>query len=143
MGMLLRGRPRYLGSRVVDYRRLNDIIRRNNHRRKLLITRRAPSELDGPNIHPIWVTKVPYPNAVSPSRLHAIEQMVWEQLQNEDVDVILDAIEYLMIENGVEPTLRFVSKLRDMTLLTNSDFYVTVSDGLDSRVLNILRRIVE
>ncbi|WP_257719862.1 DUF835 domain-containing protein [Thermococcus cleftensis] len=140
---MLRIRPTYEGSRVVDYRRLNELLQRNKRRRKLLITRKPPVELDKHNVHPIWVTKIPHPNAVSPSRLHAIEQMVWEQLQQGEADVILDAIEYLMIENGVEPTLRFVSKLRDMALLANSDFYVTISDGIDDRVRNILRRIVE
>nr|WP_232461996.1 DUF835 domain-containing protein [Thermococcus siculi] len=108
-----------------------------------MITRRAPSELNGHNVNHIWVTKVPHPNAVPPTRLHVIEQMVWEQIQRENTDVILDAIEYLMIENGVEPTLRFVGKLRDMTVMSDLDFYVTVSDGLDRRIINILRRIVE
>ncbi|ASJ09548.1 hypothetical protein A3L11_10015 [Thermococcus siculi] len=141
--MLLRTRPGYDGSRVVDYRRLEDILRKNRHRKKIVITRRAPSELNGHNVNHIWVTKVPHPNAVPPTRLHVIEQMVWEQIQRENTDVILDAIEYLMIENGVEPTLRFVGKLRDMTVMSDLDFYVTVSDGLDRRIINILRRIVE
>ncbi|KUH33220.1 hypothetical protein APY94_06810 [Thermococcus celericrescens] len=141
--MRFRGRPLKKDSRILDYRRLDEILKKNPNKGKILITRRPPFEVSRPNVYLMWITKVSHPNAVSPSKLHAIEQMVWEQLQDEDVDVILDAIEYLMIENGVEPTLRFVSKLRDMTLLTNSEFYVTVSDGLDSRVLNILRRIVE
>ena len=141
--MLLRSRPKLKGSRVVDYRHLERLLQESNHRKKLVITRRAPSELNGHNVDYIWVTKVPHPNAVPPSRLHVIEQIVWEQLQKENTDVILDAIEYLIIENGVEPTLRFVGKLRDMVLMNDRDFYVTVSDGLDGRIINMLRRIVE
>lgn len=91
----------------------------------------------------MWVTKVPHPEAVPPTKLHVIEQIIWNQLNKTASDVILDAFEYLMIENGVEPTLRFVGKMRDMTLMRDSEFYVTVSNGLDERVLNILRRIVE
>ena len=141
--MLLRTRPRPLGSRVIDYRRLKSILRKDSRYKKLVITRRSPSEFEGHNINYIWITKVSHPNAVSPSRLHVIEQMVWEQLQMENTDVILDAVEYLIIENGVESTLRFVGKLRDMALMKGRNFYVTVSDGLDSRILNMLRRIIE
>ena len=141
--MMLRARPKYIGSRVIDYRYLDDLLRRNTHNKKLVITRRAPSELNGQNVSYIWVTKVPHPNAVSPSQLHVIEQRIWEQLQREDMDVILDAVEYLMIENGVEPTLRFIGKLRDMALMKNREFYVTISDGLEGRIINMLRRIVE
>ena len=141
--MMFRGRPRRRGSRVIDYRRLNDVLARNPHRGKILITRKPPFEVKAPNIHHVWVTKVSHPAAVPPSRLHVIEQIVWDRLENNKSDVVLDAVEYLMIENGVEPTLRFVSKIRDMAIMRNSDFYVTVSDGIDSKVLNVLRRIVE
>jgi hypothetical protein len=141
--MMFRGRSLKRESRILDYRRLNDILVRNPKRGKILITRRAPFEVSAPNVYQIWITKVSHPNAVHPSRLHVIEQIVWDRLQNEKSDVVLDAVEYLMIENGVEPTLRFVSKIRDMAVMKNSNFYVTVSDGLDNRLLNVLRRIVE
>jgi hypothetical protein len=141
--MLSKTRAQYIGSRVIDYRHLGDLLRKNRNSKKLVITRRTPSELDEHNVSYIWVTKVPHPKGVPPSKLHVIEQMVWEQLQRENMDVILDAVEYLMIENGVEPTLRFVGKLRDMAVMKNRDFYVTVSDGLEGRVINMLRRIVE
>ncbi|WP_240910574.1 DUF835 domain-containing protein [Thermococcus sp. GR6] len=141
--MLLKGRPLRSGSRIMDYRRLNDILMKDVDRKKILITRRPPFEIHGHNVHPIWLAKVSHPSAVHPSRLHVIEQAVWEHLQQEEADVVLDAVEYLIIENGVEPTLRFVSKLRDIALLMNSDFYVTVGGGLDDRVFNILKRIVE
>jgi len=140
--MVFRVKP-LRGRRIVSYHRLNEILSKNSEREKILITRRAPFELKGKNVYQIWLTKVPHPNAVSPSQLHVIEQIVWDRLNEKRSDVVLDAIEYLMIENGVEPTLRFVSRLRDMTIMKKSDFYVTVSDGIDNRVLNILRRIVE
>ncbi|WP_258083972.1 DUF835 domain-containing protein [Thermococcus thermotolerans] len=141
--MMFRGRPRRRGSRVIDYRRLDDVLAKNPQRGKILITRRPPFEVKAPNVYQVWITKVSHPKAVHPSRLHVIEQIVWDRLGNKKSDVVLDAVEYLMIENGVEPTLRFVSKIRDMAVMRNSDFYVTVSDGIDTKVLNILRRIVE
>ncbi len=141
--MVFRLKPKRRGSRIVNYRDLKDILFRDVSREKILITRRAPFEVNAPNVYQIWVTKVSHPNAVLPTRLHVIEQIVWDRLQERGSDVVLDALEYLMIENGVEPTLRFVGRLRDMTVMNRSNFYVTVSDGIDDKVLNILRRIVE
>ncbi|WP_297474966.1 DUF835 domain-containing protein [Thermococcus sp.] len=140
--MSLRNKPRSSGRRVVDYRRLPSILKvsaGNN----LVISRRPPEELEKYGVDYIWVAKVPHPKAVPPSKLHVIEQEVWDRLQREGSNVILDATEYLIIENGVEPTLRFIGKLRDITILHGGEFYVTVSDGLEGRVLSVLRRIVE
>lgn len=141
--MMFRGRPRRNKSRIVDYRHLNEVLSKDPRRGKILITRRPPFEVKAPNVRKVWVAKVQHPEAVPPTKLHVIEQIIWNQLNKTASDVILDAFEYLMIENGVEPTLRFVGKIRDMTLMRDSEFYVTVSNGLDERVLNILRRIVE
>ncbi|WP_460127407.1 DUF835 domain-containing protein [Thermococcus prieurii] len=110
---------------------------------KVLITRKMPGEVSDSNVIHIWVTRVRHPQAVEPTNLYVIEQRVWDSLSKGARNVILDAFEYLLLENGLERTLRFVGKLRDMTLLSNSNFYVTVSDGIDERVLAMLKRIVE
>lgn len=92
---------------------------------------------------PIWVSKAEHPKAVKPTDLHILESIIWRELQNGTKSVILDALEYLMIENGVERALRFVGKLRDMAILTGATFYVTVSEGIDEKTRAMLRRIVE
>ncbi len=121
------------------------ILRSNPLRRKLLITRKVPFYSGSPsgNTSVIWLSKTGHPLAVNPRDLHVIEQMIWDILRNENVDLILDAVEYLILENGLEATLRFVGKLRDMAVLSNSDFYVVTSDALDERTRSLLRRIVE
>ncbi|WP_367884487.1 DUF835 domain-containing protein [Thermococcus sp. JCM 11816] len=99
----------------------------------------APSD-----VVPIWVSKAEHPKAVKPTDLHILESIIWRELQNGTKSVILDALEYLMIENGVERALRFVGKLRDMAILTGATFYVTVSEGgIDEKTRAMLRRIVE
>ncbi|WP_297467678.1 DUF835 domain-containing protein [Thermococcus sp.] len=140
--MLLKGRIRGESQKVLDYRVLPAVLRAIPDR-KVLITRKMPGEVPDSNIVHIWVTRVRHPQAVEPTNLYVIEQRVWDSLSNGAKSVILDAFEYLLLENGLERTLRFVGKLRDMALLSNSNFYVTVSEGVDKRVLAMLKRIVE
>ncbi len=142
--MLLRRGSANKNSTIVDYRNLYSLLYKRPERRKILITRRPPTEVTGRNVYPIWVTRIEHPGGIDPSRLHALEQMVWDQMEmNGEIDVILDALEYLMVEHGVEQTLRFVSRLRDMAMVMNSSLYVTVSGGIDEKTLALLRRLVE
>ncbi|ASJ11009.1 hypothetical protein A3L12_06685 [Thermococcus sp. P6] len=128
--------------RIVDYHQLDGLVKRNPHREKILVTRRHPSKFNRDNVRVVWVTRVSHPDAVPPGKLHVVEQIIWDRLNEGPADVILDALEYLILENGLESTLRFVAKLRDMALLKGSNFFVTVSDGIDDRTLNLLRRII-
>ena len=139
--MLLR-KMRRETKKVLDYRVLHDILRVLPEK-KVLITRKMPGEFADQRVVHIWVTRINHPQAVDPTDLYVIEQKVWDSLSKGAKNVILDAFEYLLLENGLERTLRFVGKLRDMALLSNSNFYVTVSDGVDERVLAMLKRIVE
>jgi|GEM_PF-1572703 len=130
-------------SRIIDYRSLPKLLNKLSDREVLLITRRTPDNVGEINGRVIWVSKVEHPNAIHPSRIHAIEQITWDSLDNGVDTIIFDALEYMMIEHGIEKTLKFVGKLRDMAVYKNKEFYVTVSDGIDDKVLALLKRIVE
>ncbi|MBO8174423.1 MAG: DUF835 domain-containing protein [Thermococcus sp.] len=127
---------------VVHYSRVPEILKRFSDKKKVLITRNPPNGQDSSTFF-IWVSKVDHPNAVSPSNLYVIEQKVWEIIEKESPIIVLDAFEYLMMEQGLEVTLRFTGKLRDMALLNNSGFIVSISEGLDKKVVALLKRIVE
>lgn len=127
---------------VVDYRELDRLLAQGGYK-KLLITRQPIINSAPSDVVPIWVSKAEHPKAVKPTDLHILESIIWRELQNGTKSVILDALEYLMIENGVERALRFVGKLRDMAILTGATFYVTVSEGIDEKTRAMLRRIVE
>ncbi len=132
------------GGKLIDYKELPNLLQRLSSKNLLLITRRPPEALNNPNGKVIWISKVDHPNAIHPSRMHALEQTVWESLKGGETDgVILDALEYLMVEHGTEPVLKLVGKLRDMAVYNDKEFYVTVSNGLDDRFLALLKRIVE
>ncbi len=126
---------------VVHYSKVSEILRRFSNRKKVLITRN-PSDCRDRFTLCIWVSKIEHPDAVSPSDLHIIEQKILE-LINESPIIVLDAFEYLMMEQGLETALKFAGKLRDIALLNNSGFIVTISEGLDDRTVALLKRIVE
>nr|WP_245250248.1 DUF835 domain-containing protein [Thermococcus stetteri] len=127
---------------LVDYRELDRLLTQGDHK-KLLITRRPLANSSPDDVVSVWVSKANHPKAVSPTDLHILESIVWKELQKGTKSVILDALEYLMIENGHERALKFVGKLRDMAILNGAKFYVTVSEGIDEKTRVMLRRIVE
>ena len=132
------------GGKLIDYKDRPNLLQRLSSKNLLLITRRPPEALNNPNGKVIWISRVDHPNAIHPSRMHALEQTVWESLKGGETDgIILDALEYLMVEHGTEPVLKLVGKLRDMAVYNDKEFYVTVSNGLDDRFLALLKRIVE
>ncbi len=134
---------RNIDLQVIDYRDVEKILNKDTYRIKILITRTHPERIKNQNVHPIWISKLEHPLAVHPSQLYIIENLILEHARQQHSDIILDALEYLMIEHGVMSTLRFVGKLRDMAILTSSNFYVSVSDGIDEKTKALIRRIVE
>lgn len=105
------------------------------------ITRKPPTEESRGKVH-IWISKVEHPKAIHPSRTYVIEETLRRNLNPNSV-VVFDAFEYLKVEQGTEAALKFVGKLRDITILNSSKFVVSVSDALDRREKVLLKRIVE
>ncbi|WP_461866352.1 DUF835 domain-containing protein [Thermococcus sp.] len=134
---------RAIDLQVIDYKDVEKILNKDAYRAKILITRTHPKRIKNQNVYPIWISKLEHPQAVHPSQLYLIENLILEHAKQQHSDIILDALEYLMIEHGVTPILKFVGKLRDIAILTNSNFYVSVSDGLDEQTKALVKRIVE
>ncbi|AMQ17674.1 DUF835 domain-containing protein [Thermococcus peptonophilus] len=135
-------RKRDVQTPIIDYRELDRLLTQDSYK-KLLITRRPIVNSTPSDVVLIWVSKAGHPRAIKPTDLHILESIVWKELQNGTKSVILDALEYLIIENGLESALRFVGKLRDIAILNGAKFYVTVSEGIDEKTRAMLRRIVE
>lgn len=126
---------------VIPYSELDNFIKTYNSRKKLVITRKPLT--DTKDAEYIWVSKVKHPDAIHPSDLHIIEQRVLETLNKGPVVVVLDAFEYIMMEQGLNTALKFACKLRDMAILNNSNFVVTVGEGLEEKELALLKRVIE
>ncbi|ASJ07455.1 hypothetical protein A3L08_09050 [Thermococcus pacificus] len=132
----------FWSSGLINDEELWRVLRSNPSRQKIVITRKNNLN-DLRNTRTIYLSKVSRPGYFDPSKLYVLEQNLWRHLQNSPSDVILDAFEYLAIENGLETALKFTGKLRDMAVLTGSRFYVTVSDALEERTIHLLRRILD
>lgn len=67
----------------------------------------------------LWLSKVENDEAVHPTRLPYIQHLVENFLKESDLDkvVLLDGIEYLMLENDRTAVLKFITNLRDMVQL--------------------------
>ncbi|ASJ02290.1 hypothetical protein A3L09_02945 [Thermococcus profundus] len=110
-----------------------------------LITRDYPLLLqrfwdEGSLLKAVWITTIEHPHAVHPRDLHKIEAAVIRDTSIRKSDVVLDGFEYLMLENGLIPALKFVSKVRDITLVNGTRFYVVLSDALTERERALLKR---
>ncbi|AIF69379.1 hypothetical protein PAP_04840 [Palaeococcus pacificus DY20341] len=131
-----------LNCKVIHYSELSEILSIFSEEEKIMITREPPKEET--NTIYFWLSKVEHPNAISPTKLYILEEAVRAALKdNKGKVIIFDAFEYIKVENGTTAALRFVGKLRDMALLSNSKFVISVSDALDEREKAFLKRIID
>ncbi|EEB73529.1 DUF835 domain-containing protein [Thermococcus sp. AM4] len=67
----------------------------------------------------VWISKVSHDDAVDPRRLPYLLDRILNFLKSTETDkvVYIDCLEYLMLENGDEAILKFVTKLKDLASL--------------------------
>ncbi|RLG36674.1 MAG: hypothetical protein DRO01_07905 [Thermoproteota archaeon] len=89
----------------------------------MAITRLPPKvlreQLGLEKIPVLWLSKVSDEGAVHPTRLPYLQHIIGQFLMESDLDkvVLLDGIEYLMLENDRKAVLKFITNLRDMAEL--------------------------
>jgi hypothetical protein len=89
----------------------------------------------------LCVSKVPHDEAVSPTRLSYLLDRLRRFLESADMDkvVFIDCIEYLILENGEEPVIKFLTTLKDIAVLNRGIIIATLDrEALDERIFNIL-----
>ena len=90
----------------------------------------------------MWLSEVGDENSVSPRALYRLEALVNNELSRRKPVLVFDGVEYLILENGLRGTLKFLGKIRDMAALHGSEMYVAVSDALGPRELAMIRRVL-
>ncbi len=114
----------------------------------LLITRTHPKLVfrifrdAGGCLNVVWLSDVGDENSVSPRALYRLEALINNELSKRRPILVFDGIEYLILENGLKGTLKFLGKVRDMAALHGSEMYVSVSDALSPRELAMVRRVL-
>jgi AmiR/NasT family two-component response regulator len=112
----------------------------------LIISRQHPKRLKtvyGLHKTPIfWLSKVEAQNVISPDDLPKLMYIINDFIQKGDKSIILlDGLEYLIIQTEFLSTIKFLHQLRDLIILNNSQLIIPLfKDALPEREFNILER---
>ena len=109
----------------------------------LCITRRNPEKIRktyGENFSIIWLTNVKAENTMDPTDLERLMQSI-ERFLGEKKVLIIDGIEYLIVQNNYRTILKFIQSLNSTIVLKKSMLIVPVNpSALDKRELALLER---
>lgn len=107
-------------------------------------------------IHPeslvFWVTRAkegvisetPQVYAVSPTNIDILTDLVAKALRRGYRTVYIDSVEYLIIENGFERTMKFLLNVKDMTLHADGLMVLVISEEtLDEKQKGMIEREFE
>jgi len=105
-----------------------------------------------PNALIFWVTRAaegqisdtPSVYAIGPGRIDILTHFISSAFDRGYGIVVIDAFEYLVLENGFDKTLRFLLNIKDRVLLRNGTMALIIDEGsLDERQLSIVKREFE
>ncbi len=93
----------------------------------------------------IWLTRRKGDDTLDPVQLslisHSIQQFITE---NDPSIVILDGLEYLIIQNEFKPVLRFIQHIRDEVFTRKANLLIPLStQALDTAEVKLLERDLE
>ncbi|MEA2053342.1 MAG: DUF835 domain-containing protein, partial [Euryarchaeota archaeon] len=92
----------------------------------------------------IWLTrnKIPEESCIGPDELVKLYKTIVNFVGQADDGVILfEAVEYLVIQNGFQPVLKFIQSLNDVIMVHPSRLIVVVDPlTMDVREMHILKR---
>lgn len=84
----------------------------------------------------IWISKVEHENAVYPSRLPYLLERLRDFLESVELNkvILIDGIEYLILENGTEAVFKFLTSLKDFAIINRGIILVAIDrDTLDEK----------
>ena len=92
-----------------------------------------------------WLTREKSPDSIDPLSLAKLTHLIKEFIQKEDGGVILlDGLEYLILQNDFETTLRFIQALNDLIILNKATLIVPIDpSSLSIKQLSLLEKEME
>jgi len=109
-----------------------------------LVFSRTPR--DSPNW--FWITNIRDERAISPTNLPKILDMAVKFMKEaksagKKPIVVIDGLDYLVLENGLPSVLKFLSSLRDYSLMNDATVFIVGSDEfLSERERTLLKNII-
>ncbi|WP_457754228.1 DUF835 domain-containing protein [Thermococcus sp.] len=89
----------------------------------------------------LWISKVEHEDAIHPTRLAYLLEHLKNFLESADIDkaVLIDGIEYLILENGEKAILKFITKLKDIAVLNRGIIIISIDKGaVDEKTYGLL-----
>lgn len=139
----------YWGSEE-DTERLFVELTKHRHLPGIAITRDPPEVFRkrlGLRLVPvIWVSKVKHPDAVAPTRLPYLLETLRAFLESTELDkvILINCVEYLILENGPESVLKFIASLRDLATLHRGILLISLDwEALDEKMFSMFTSELE
>jgi hypothetical protein len=108
--------------------------------KKVIALTRNPKPFKGANVPYLWLSKINAENAIDPLRLPAIMNYLISN-SDENTVVLIDGLEYLVVENGFNSVLKFLTALKDNLLLKGATMIVLLNpETLNESQLALLKR---
>lgn len=115
----------------------------------MVITRTFPDKirknemLDDVNI--LWLSREESPYSIDPTSLAKLTHLIRDFIkERESAVVFLDGLEYLIMHNGFETTLRFLQALNDLIILNNATLIIPLDpSSLSVKQLSLLEKEME
>lgn len=98
--------------------------------------------LNGKNI--IWLSKTADKQAVNPSSMDILRDKIIDFMNRQKVSaILLDGLEFLILTNGLENTLKFIRDISEVVPLHSAVFLVPINPAaVDQKDLAILERLM-
>lgn len=93
----------------------------------------------------LWLSREKTEGSIDPSDLEKLEFFVQEFVShNEKAVILLDGVEYIVLQNSFESTLKFLQSLNDRIILSRAILIIPLNPAvLDKKQLSLLERELE
>ncbi len=124
-------------------------LREENFERGMIISRQFPDRIrQRYNVEDstfLWLSREKTEESIDPSDLEKLEFLVHEFVSIQEKSlVLLDGIEYIILQNSFENTLKFLQSLNDQIILNKATLIIPLNpEALNKKELSLLERELE
>lgn len=124
-------------------------LRKENFERGMIISRQFPDRIrqryEIENSTFLWLSREEIEESIDPSDLDKLEFLVHEFVSSHERPlVLLDGIEYIILQNSFEDTLKFLQSLNDQIILNKATLIIPLDPAaLNKKELSLLERELE
>ncbi|MBU7014414.1 MAG: DUF835 domain-containing protein [Theionarchaea archaeon] len=115
----------------------------------MVITRTFPDKMQKnempEDVDILWLSREESPYSIDPNSLAKLTHLIRDFIRDRECAVVfLDGLEYLIMHNGFETTLRFLQALNDLIILNNATLIIPLDpSSLSVKQLSLLEKEME